>query len=196
MQGIYLIRNAILAMVVMMVCAVILNSCAEQDMPVTVAASQPSESAWEDWGMCLSGDEEVLVLDGRAVSLKRMTRGFRNKNPMNVVAMGTSNPWLGQVGKDDIGLAKFATWEHGLRAGYRTLKKYKEKRGVDTLFKLTSRYCEGDALRYAQHIGKELGVGPHDKVDIMAHAAAIMKAIIVMENGYNPFPDKYFVAFM
>lgn len=151
----------------------------------------------EEYGaICFSEEVELLALDGRGVKLHRMTRGFRNKNPMNVVAMGKKNQWLGQVGKDDHGLAKFATWEHGLRAGYNTLRKYRDKRGVDTLFKLTSRYCEGDALRYAKHIGKEIGKGPHEKVDIMEHIVPIMKAIIVMENGYNPFPDTYFIAFM
>lgn len=133
--------------------------------------------------------------DTKKVHIKRMTRGFRNKNPMNVVAMGSKNPWLGQIGKDSGGLARFETWEHGLRAGYRTLQKYHAK-GIDNLLALTSKYCEGDPMRYAIHIGKAIGKGPTEKINITEHIVPIMKSIIIMENGYNPFPDSYFVAFM
>ena len=184
----------LIAIIVISMVCLCFYSCTPSNEPDVASVSWEED---DDFGaLCLSGEEEVLVLDGRGVKLKRMTRGFRNKNPMNVVAMGKHNPWLGQVGKDDQGLAKFKTWEHGLRAGYHTLKKYRDKRGINTLFKLTSRYCEGDALRYAVHIGKAIGKGPHEKVDIMEHIVPIMKAIIIMENGYNPLPDSYFVAFM
>ena len=52
------------------------------------------------------------------LNIKKVTRGIRNKNPMNVVALSSKNPWLGQIGHDSQYHAVFETYEHGLRAGY------------------------------------------------------------------------------
>ena len=192
-----IIRSAALVCALFMLCSMMLNSCA--------APPVESHSSYADTELAYALAENTELRehlayflereDTKKVHIKRMTRGFRNKNPMNVVAMGSKNPWLGQIGKDSGGLARFETWEHGLRAGYRTLQKYHSK-GIDTLLALTSKYCEGDPMRYAIHIGKAIGKGPTEKINITEHIVPIMKSIIIMENGYNPFPDSYFVAFM
>ncbi len=195
-----ILQSAALALILFLLSTMMLNSCVQKE-----AGEQPEDLARLQLDAAIEENAELrdhlayLLHDAdqrNAVCVKKLTRGLRNKNPMNIVAMGSNDPWLGQVGKDSIGLAKFATWEHGLRAGYKTLCKYQRKHGVDTLYKLASRYCEGDAMRYAAHLGKAIGIGPHDRVNILEHAAELMKAIIVMENGYNPLPDSYFVAYM
>lgn len=130
------------------------------------------------------------------LNIKKVTRGIRNKNPMNVVALSSKNPWLGQIGHDSQYHAVFETYEHGLRAGYLTLKGYYEKKKVRTLYGITSRFCEGDALKYAKFIGKQLGgIGPHEEVDVMRHMPDIMKAIVRYENGFDIFPDKYYIPY-
>ena len=130
------------------------------------------------------------------LNIEKVTRGIRNKNPMNVVALSSKNPWLGQIGRDSQYHAIFETYEHGLRAGYLTLKGYYEKKKVRTLYGITSRFCEGNALKYAKFIGKQLGgIGPHEEIDVMRHMPNIMKAIVRYENGFDIFPDKYYIPY-
>lgn len=130
------------------------------------------------------------------LNIEKVTRGVRNKNPMNVVALSSKNPWLGQIGHDSQYHAIFETYEHGLRAGYLTLKGYYEKKKVRTLYGITSRFCEGNALKYAKFIGKQLGgIGPHEDIDVMRHMPNIMKAIVRYENGFDIFPDKYYIPY-
>ena len=130
------------------------------------------------------------------LNIEKVTRGVRNKNPMNVVALSSKNPWLGQVGHDSQYHAVFETYEHGLRAGYLTLKGYYEKKKARTLYGITSRFCEGNALKYAKFIGKQLGgIGPHEEIDVMRHMPDIMKAIVRYENGFDIFPDKYYIPY-
>ena len=130
------------------------------------------------------------------LNIEKVTRGVRNKNPMNVVALSSKNPWLGQIGRDSQYHAVFETYEHGLRAGYLTLKGYYEKKKARTLYGITSRFCEGNALKYAKFIGKQLGgIGPHEEIDVMRHMPDIMKAIVRYENGFDIFPDKYYIPY-
>ena len=130
------------------------------------------------------------------LNIEKVTRGVRNKNPMNVVALSSKNPWLGQIGRDSQYHAVFETYEHGLRAGYLTLKGYYEKKKVRTLYGITSHFCEGNALKYAKFIGKHLGgIGPHEEIDVMRHMPDIMKAIVRYENGFDIFPDKYYIPY-
>lgn len=134
------------------------------------------------------------VVKNNLVILK-MTRGIRNKNPMNIVAMSSKNPWFGQIGKDNQNHAVFATFEHGLRAGYLTLKGFYEKHGINTLIGITSRFCEGDALRYAKFLGKQVDVKYDEPIDVMRYMPQIMKAMIRFENGFDIFPDEYFIPY-
>ena len=130
------------------------------------------------------------------LNIEKVTRGVRNKNPMNVVALSSKNPWLGQIGRDSQYHAIFETYEHGLRAGYLTLKRYYEQKKVRTLYGVTSHFCEGNALKYAKFIGKQLGgIGPHEEIDVMRHMPDIMKAIVRYENGFDIFPDKYYIPY-
>ena len=130
------------------------------------------------------------------LNIEKVTRGVRNKNPMNVVALSSKNPWLGQIGRDSQYHAIFETYEHGLRAGYLTLKGYYEKKKVRTLYGITSQFCEGNALKYAKFVGKQLGgIGPHEEIDVMRHMPDIMKAIVRYENGFDIFPDKYYIPY-
>ena len=130
------------------------------------------------------------------LNIEKVTRGVKNKNPMNVVALSSKNPWLGQIGHDSQYHAIFETYEHGLRAGYLTLKGYYEKKKVQTLYGITSRFCEGNALKYAKFIGKQLGgIDPHEEIDIMRHMPNIMKAIVRYENGFDICPDKYYIPY-
>ena len=130
------------------------------------------------------------------LNIQKLTRGVRNKNPMNIVALSSKNPWLGQLGRDNQYHAIFQTYEHGLRAGYITLKNYYEKKNIRTLHGITSRFCEGDAVRYAKFIGDQLGgISPYEEIDVMKYMPEIMKAMVRYENGFDIFPDRYYIPY-
>lgn len=141
--------------------------------------------------------EFLETMDNSGIKIIRMTRGVRNKNPMNIVALSSRNPWLGQVGKDKGHHAIFTSFQHGLRAGYITLKTYYLKRGINTLYGITSRFCEGDAKKYAHFLAVELGIkqGIHHKIDVLAYMPRLMKAMVRYENGYDVFPDSYYIPY-
>lgn len=123
------------------------------------------------------------------------TRGVRNKNPMNVVAMSSKNPWRGQIGKDNENHAIFETFEHGLRAGYLTLRRYYEKHGINTLIGITTRFCEGNAKAYASFIARNIGVKPDEPINVLDYMPEIMKSMVRYENGFDIFPDTYFIPY-
>ena len=124
-----------------------------------------------------------------------VTRGVRNKNPMNVVAMPSKNPWRGQIGKDNENHAIFETFEHGLRAGYLTLRRYYEKHGINTLIGITTRFCEGNAHAYAKFIARNIGVKPDEPINVLDYMPEIMKSMVRFENGFDIFPDTYFIPY-
>ena len=124
-----------------------------------------------------------------------ITRGVRNKNPMNIVAMSSKNPWRGQIGKDNENHAIFETFEHGLRAGYLTLRRYYEKHGINTLIGITTRFCEGNANSYAKFIAQNIGVKPDEPINVLDYMPEIMKSMVRYENGFDIFPDTYFIPY-
>lgn len=124
-----------------------------------------------------------------------ITRGVRNKNPMNIVAMSSKNPWRGQIGKDNENHAIFETFEHGLRAGYLTLRRYYEKHGINTLIGITTRFCEGNANTYAKFIAQNIGVKPDEPINVLDYMPEIMKSMVRFENGFDIFPDTYFIPY-
>lgn len=137
----------------------------------------------------------VETYDEGFLNIEYVTRGVRNKNPMNIVAMSSKNPWRGQIGKDNENHAIFETFEHGLRAGYLTLRRYYEKHGINTLLGITSRFCEGDAKAYAKFIAQNIGVKPDEPINVLDYMPEIMKSMVRYENGFDIFPDTYFVPY-
>ena len=128
-----------------------------------------------------------------ALNVEYVTRGVRNRNPMNIVAMSSKNPWRGQIGKDNQNHAIFETFEHGLRAGYLTLRRYYEKHGINTLIGITKRFCEGDADAYANFIADNIGVKPDEPINVLDYMPEIMRSMVRYENGFDIFPDTYFI---
>lgn len=129
------------------------------------------------------------------INIEKMTRGVRNRNPLNIVAMSTRNPWRGQIGKDSENHAIFETFEHGIRAGYLTLRNYYERRGINTLIGITSRFCEGDAEAYAKFIAKNIGVAYNEPINVLDYMPGILKSMVKFENGFDIFPESYYVPY-
>lgn len=136
-----------------------------------------------------------LAAQEDAIIIPKMTRGMRNKNPLNIVALSGKNAWFGQIGKDETNHAVFKTFEHGIRAGFLVLKKYYEERSIDTPSKIVARFCEGNRESYAAHIGKSLGLGVNEKFDVIKRMPELLKSMIEFENGFQPFPERMFTPY-
>ena len=142
--------------------------------------------------------ERVVLVEANDfdfLNIEYVTRGVRNRNPMNIVAMSSKNPWRGQIGKDNENHAIFETFEHGLRAGYLTLRRYYEKHGINTLIGITTRFCEGNADVYARFIAQNIGVKPDEPINVLDYMPEIMKSMVRFENGFDIFPDTYFIPY-
>lgn len=129
------------------------------------------------------------------VSYTKLTVGIRNNNPMNIVGKG----WRGQCGSgekvDSIGHAVFENIHYGLRAGARTLINMQFSRGCRTIRQYVDRYCETNKDAYIKHLSQAMGIGPDQEFLIYDYLAVMMKTIIKQENGYNPYPDSYFIPY-
>lgn len=119
-------------------------------------------------------------------------RGIRNNNPGNIVQ--TAERWQGEVDGDDPRYATFATPEAGIRAIGKNLLTFQEKHGLDTVSGIVSRWSpatENDTHSYIATVSKALGVKPEDKLDLRDATvmAALMRAMIGVENGQQPYSD-------
>jgi len=124
---------------------------------------------------------------------KAMTaRGLRNNNPLNIDA-SKNNKWQGQTGSDGR-FAQFQAPEHGIRAAAKLLGNYHKLYGLNTVSGLVGRWApenENDTKNYARFVAKQMGIDPNMELDMTDKAmmAKMVKAMITMENGSNPYSD-------
>lgn len=122
-----------------------------------------------------------------------LPRGIRNKNPGNIRL--SRDKWQGLAAKQlDKDFFQFISYEYGLRALARVLLTYQGKHGLDTVRKLIGRWAppnENDTGAYARAVAKAMGVKLDDPVNLGDHATmlALVKAIVMHENGMQPFAD-------
>ena len=121
-------------------------------------------------------------------------RGFRNNNPGNI-DRGTIK-WQGMAAdqSSDPRFVVFTDPKWGIRAIARLMLTYSNQYGLHTVRGLIGRWAppgENNPDAYVTAVASGVGVGPDDEIDV--DTAEIMtplvKAIILHENGSNPYPD-------
>ena len=121
-------------------------------------------------------------------------RGFRNNNPGNI-DRGTIK-WQGMAAdqSSDPRFVVFTDPKWGIRAIARLMLTYSNQYGLHTVRGLIGRWAppgENNTDAYVTAVASGVGVGPDDEIDV--DTAEIMtplvKAIILHENGSNPYPD-------
>ena len=125
-----------------------------------------------------------------------VSRGLRNNNPGNI-DFNPRNKWVGQTGIEDHPNARFATFsdaKFGIRAIARLLITYQEKHKLMSVFAIINRWApvvENDTNSYVHAVARKLGVGIRDNINVRDRETAIVlvKAIILHENGSQPYPD-------
>lgn len=115
-------------------------------------------------------------------------RGLRNNNPGNIES--TNGKYGPEVQGKDPRFANYATPEQGLSA----MNQLLDKHNGESLTKIIGRYAppnENNTSNYINTLSKSTGLKPNDPVDMSnpQTKAAIMKGIIQIENGHNPYPD-------
>lgn len=122
-------------------------------------------------------------------------RGIRNNNPGNI-DREPGTVWQGAADdqSSDPRFVVFKAPEYGIRAIARILLNYKNQSHITTLRGIASRWAppsENNTSAYAGALAGGVGIGADEPVDVdqVAVMAPLVKAIIVHENGYNPYPD-------
>lgn len=125
---------------------------------------------------------------------KNAPRGLRNNNPGNLEK--TNGKWGAEVDGKDSRFATYATPEAGLNALSNLLiNKYN---GL-SLEKIISKYApshENDTNSYIKNLASSAGIDSKTPLNLNDPNIRIpvMKGIIKIENGFQPYPDSMFLS--
>lgn len=121
-------------------------------------------------------------------------RGIRNNNPGNI---RHGNDWKGLAEEQpDPAFCTFASPEYGLRAIVVILRNYDRKHGLRTVREFINRWAppnENDTTEYAEHVARRLGVPADEEIDVNEYMTGLVKAIVLHENGVQPYSDEQIV---
>ena len=128
-------------------------------------------------------------------------RGVRNNNPGNL-RVSESNHWQGRADwhqrtpeqRLERAFEVFVDPEHGIRALAITLVSYYDRHGLTNLRGLIGRWApqaENDTAGYVLSVARRMSTDPSMPLDLHDYDVmrALVVAIIVHENGMQPYPD-------
>lgn len=128
-------------------------------------------------------------------------RGIRNHNPGNL-RVSESNHWQGRADwhqrtpeqRLERAFEVFVDPEHGIRALAITLVSYYDRHGLTNLRGLIGRWApqaENDTASYVLSVARRMSTDPSMPLDLHDYDVmrALVVAIIVHENGMQPYPD-------
>lgn len=120
--------------------------------------------------------------------------GIRNNNPGNIEPDKRSN-WIGATGVN----GRFLTFSeplYGLRAMARNLANQKRLYGLNTIRNMLYKYAppedNNDTASYIAFVESKSGYDAREEIDFEDEHVLlnVMKAMIRMENGENPYSDE------
>lgn len=122
-------------------------------------------------------------------------RGLRNNNNPGNIRHSTTT-WEGMADvQGDPSFVSFQEPKFGIRALGRVLNTYNEKHGLKTIRGVVSRWAppnENDTEAYIKSVAKQTGFEADAELDLKdpETVTALTKAIILHENGKQPFDDE------
>lgn len=124
-----------------------------------------------------------------------IARGIRNNNPGNI---RWGDNWQGlkpNSKSQDSVFCVFEAPEWGIRALVKILQNYQKKYNLLDVRSIINRYappCENDTESYILTIRKFLGVGDFEHINLFNPVVMLpmLKAIITVENGEQPYDDE------
>lgn len=135
--------------------------------------------------------EEIVLVS--SVVPDNGTLAAANKNPLNVKTT-KNNPWVGEIGVDEQGHAKFSSWEYGMRAAVLTLRSYALRHDINTISGIVNRFAEGNRDEYKAFIAKRLGIGADEAFDIIRRMPDLIRAMARFECGQT-LPEELFAPY-
>lgn len=122
--------------------------------------------------------------------MPKPSRGVKNNNPGNL--RKSKCEWVGKVKGDDPEFETFSSPEYGIRAIAKLVTNYYNN-GFNTVAKIIDRYAppnENNTNQYINFVADKVGISPNSKIDLEDTLFYLVKAIIRMENGYDPYDDE------
>ncbi|SIN72797.1 structural protein [Halodesulfovibrio marinisediminis] len=120
--------------------------------------------------------------------MDRMPRGIRNNNPGNI---RHGEDWKGLAeDQPDDAFCTFVDPQYGIRAMGRVLLNYQRRHGINTVEGIVNRWAppvENDTGAYVAHVAQRLGVNAEEPIVVTEHLEDLVTALIVHENGVNPY---------
>lgn len=117
--------------------------------------------------------------------------GIRDKNPGNIRWLKEVT-WRGQFTNDNEGFCVFRDAIYGIRAMERALLVMFHEEFYDTIRLLITRWAppsENDTRAYILAVERDTNISADTVLDMPDDLIPICRAIVVHENGYNPYPD-------
>ena len=130
-----------------------------------------------------------------ADGIEKLPRGIRNKNPGNI-KLGTD--WDGLAAEQtDPTFCIFDEAVMGIRALMRILLTYRfthNKKNIDSIIRRWAPPSENDTEAYIKFVAKRMEIEPMDMIDNSIEGyLPLVKSIIQMENGMQPYDDELIV---
>lgn len=119
--------------------------------------------------------------------------GIRTNNPGNIIK--TEITWKGEVPCEESRFECFDTEYHGIRALALNLLNYQRRYELRTVEEIIHRWSPPSENRtdlLVEVVGDRLGIQKDRELDLESPLILreLMVAIIIQENGYNPYEDK------
>ena len=130
-----------------------------------------------------------------ADGIEKLPRGIRNKNPGNI-KLGTD--WDGLAAEQtDPTFCIFDEAVMGIRALMRVLLTYRfthNKKNIDSIIRRWAPPSENDTEAYIKFVAKRMEIKPMAMIDNSIEGyLPLVKSIIQMENGMQPYDDELIV---
>lgn len=130
-----------------------------------------------------------------ADGIEKLPRGIRNKNPGNI-KLGTD--WDGLAAEQtDPTFCIFDEAVMGIRALMRILLTYRfthNKKNIDSIIRRWAPPSENDTEAYIKFVAKRMKIEPMAMIDNSIEGyLPLVKSIIQMENGMQPYDDELIV---
>lgn len=177
------------------------NMIVEQEVPDDWTDKQVQEYVdGVDWGMFTADIERDRELAEKGEIEAMVARGVGLNNPGNI-KIGTDK-WEGlSLEQPDSVFHKFESPEMGLRAMAKILQTYKNKHNIDTVASVINRWApptENDTNSYSAFVAARMGIGVDDTIDLSSSSTLqeLMKAMVFLEQGGNPYEDDQIVTGM
>ncbi len=133
----------------------------------------------------------AVALLGGGLALRGQPRGILNNNPGNIRRTGID--WRGEVPdaeKTDALFEQFTAPEWGIRAMAREILT-SLRRGQTTIREIITEWAppaENPTAAYIENVAARTGIDADTPLDAARDLPAVVGAIIVQENGFNPYP--------